>query len=310
MREFFKLNRTLDFVGSFRISTTLSIVAVLASLILLMTKGLNYGVDFKGGAEVQVKFSQTVDIGSLRNSLESGNINFSSVQSIGEANSNEFLIKIAATEADINLSTESVIKFIQSKFSDKGIDIRKTEIVGPKAGEELRSSGIWAMIWSMLGIMVYVGLRFDMKYAPGAVISLIHDVIVTMGVLIITGTEFNLQILGAILALIGYSINDTVVIYDRIREKEQKSQRATISDLMNEGLTETLGRTILTAGTTFAVCVVMFMLGGGVIHDFFYFMDWNNGRNIFFFICGISFSFALLPIHYKPLMEQKSNIRS
>lgn len=270
MREFFKLNRTLDFVGSFRISTTLSIVAVLASLILLMTKGLNYGVDFKGGAEVQVKFSQTVDIGSLRNSLESGNINFSSVQSIGEANSNEFLIKIAATEADINLSTESVIKFIQSKFSDKGIDIRKTEIVGPKAGEELRSSGIWAMIWSMLGIMVYVGLRFDMKYAPGAVISLIHDVIVTMGVLIITGTEFNLQILGAILALIGYSINDTVVIYDRIREKEQKSQRATISDLMNEGLTETLGRTILTAGTTFAVCVVMFMLGGGVIHDFFF----------------------------------------
>ncbi len=270
MREFFKLNKVLNFVGMFRVYTSISVIAVLASLVLLMTKGLNYGVDFKGGAEVQVKFAQSVDTSTLRSALEAENINYSSVQSIGEPSMNEFLIKIAASDKNINTNTESVVQAINTKFADKGIDIRRTEIVGPKAGEELKSAGIWAMIWSMLGIMVYVGLRFDIKYAPGAVVALIHDVIVTLGVLVITQTEFNLQILGAILALIGYSINDTVVIYDRIREKEQSSQRKPIVDLMNEGLTETLGRTILTAGTTFTVCVVMFMLGGGVIHDFFF----------------------------------------
>lgn len=271
MKEFFDLkNKVIDFVGMFPIYTTISSIAFIASIVLLMTKGLNYGVDFKGGAEVQVKFSQSVDTSSLRSTLESQGIKFSSVQSIGEANSNEFLIKIAASEENINASTDAVVKGINTQLADKGIDIRKTEIVGPKAGEQLRAAGIWAMIWSMLGIMVYVGLRFDIKYAPGAVIALLHDAVIVLGVLVLTGKEFNLQILGAILALIGYSVNDTVVIYDRIREKEQGSQRTSIKDLINQGLTETLGRTLLTSGTTFFVCLVMFMIGGGVIHDFFF----------------------------------------
>lgn len=263
-------NKVLDFVGMFPFFTTLSTIAFVGSVVLLMTKGLNYGVDFKGGAEVQVKFTQSVDIGILRDTLESNNIKVSSVQSIGEIGSNEFLVKIAASTDDINVGTDAAVAVINTKLGDKGIDIRRTEIVGPKAGEQLRSSGIWAMIWSVIGIMVYIGLRFDIKYAPGAAISLLHDAVITMGVLVITGKEFNLQILGAILALIGYSINDTVVIYDRIREHEQGSQRASIKDLINKGLTETLGRTFLTAGTTFSVCLVMFLFGGGVIHDFFF----------------------------------------
>lgn len=274
MREFLNLKgKVIDFVGMFPLYTSLSTLIFVGSIVLLMTKGLNYGVDFRGGAEVQVKFTQSVDIGELRNTLESENVKFSSVQSIGESNENEFLIKIANSaegEEDINKITDKVITAISAKLTDKGIDIRKTEIVGAKAGEQLRSAGIWAMIWSMLGIMVYVGLRFDMKYAPGAVVALIHDAVIVMGVFVLTGKEFNLQILGAILALIGYSVNDTVVIYDRIREKEQGSQRAPIKDLINQGLTETLGRTILTAATTFAVCLIMFMVGGGVIHDFFF----------------------------------------
>jgi preprotein translocase subunit SecF len=263
-------NKVVDFVGMFPLFTTLSTLAFIGSVVLLMTKGLNYGVDFKGGAEVQVKFAQSVDIGTLRNTLENNQVNVSSVQSIGDAINNEFLIKIAATSEDINVLTEGVVKVLNSQMGDKGVDIRRTEIVGPKAGEQLRSSGIWAMIWSVIGIMVYVGLRFDIKYAPGAAISLLHDAIITLGIFVLTGKEFNLQILGAILALIGYSINDTVVIYDRIREHEQGSQRAPIKQLINQGLTETLSRTFLTAGTTFTVCLVMFLFGGGVIHDFFF----------------------------------------
>lgn len=271
MKEFFNLKgKVFDFVGMFPLYTSLSTLAFIASVVLLLTKGLNYGVDFKGGAEVQVKFSSAVSTAELRGKLEDKNIKYSSVQNIGDVADSEYLIKIPATDLDINKNTDEAIKSLQENFQDKGVEIRRTEIVGPKAGEQLRSAGIWAMIWSMLGIMVYVGLRFDIKYAPGAVIALIHDSVITLGVFALMGKEFNLQIVGAILALIGYSVNDTVVIYDRIREHEQGSQRAPIKDLINKGLTETLGRTILTAGTTFVVCLIMFLIGGGVIHDFFF----------------------------------------
>lgn len=271
MREFFDLKgKVFDFVGMFPLYTSLSTLAFVGSIVLLMTKGLNYGVDFRGGAEIQVKFSSAVTTSDLRSNLEEKKISYSSVQNIGEVVDSEYLIKIASNDSDINKSTDVVIKALQDNFKDKGMEIRRTEIVGPKAGEQLRSSAIWAMIWSMLGIMVYVGLRFDIKYAPGAVIALIHDSVITLGVFSLIGKEFNLQIVGAILALIGYSVNDTVVIYDRIREHEQGSQRAPIKDLINKGLTETLGRTFLTAGATFLVCLIMYLIGGGVIHDFFF----------------------------------------
>jgi len=264
-------DKVINFVGMFPFMTGVSVFLTIASIVLIFTKGLNFGVDFKGGAEVQVKFAQRVETALLRDAFVKSNITVSSIQTIGDDSSNEFLIKIPVVEGkDINLASTGVIKELKASFPDKGIDIRKTEIVGPKAGEQLRTSGFWAMLWSILGIMVYVGLRFDMKYAPGAVVSLLHDAIIVLGLFVITGKEFNLQILGAILALIGYSVNDTVVIYDRIREHEKSSQQAPIVDLINKGLTETIARTILTAGTTFSVCLIMFLFGGGVIHDFFF----------------------------------------
>jgi preprotein translocase subunit SecF len=266
----FRFSKVIDFVGMFPVMIGLSLVVCLLSFVLLFTKGLTYGVDFKGGAEVQVKFTKYIDAGDFRSSLEKTGLAISQVQQIGEVGENEFLVKVAASEQDINAVAQKVAKEVKDTLGSYGPEIRKIDVVGPKAGEQLRTSGLWAVFWSLIGIMIYIGLRFDFKYAPGAVVSLTHDVLLVLGVFALTGKEFNLQILGAILALVGYSINDTVVIYDRIRENEESGQGNSIKKTINIALTDTLGRTILTAGSTFVVCLFMFLFGGGVIHDFFF----------------------------------------
>ncbi|MDH4466987.1 MAG: protein translocase subunit SecF [Bacteriovoracaceae bacterium] len=266
----FRFSKAINFVSMFPVMTGISALLMILSAVLLVTKGLTYGVDFKGGAEVQVKFSKPTEAGFLRNTLEKTGLSISQVQQIGEPIENEFLIKVAASEKDINAVAQKVSQEVTQTLSDYGPEIRKVDVVGPKAGEQLRISGLWAVFWSLIGIMIYVGLRFDIKYSPGAAISLAHDVLLVLGIFCITGKEFNLQILGAVLALVGYSINDTVVIYDRIRENEEAGRETSLSKLINVALTDTLGRTILTSGCTFVVCLFMFLFGGGVIHDFFF----------------------------------------
>lgn len=259
----------INFTGKFTITTIISTLLVLGSLVLLANKGLNYGVDFKGGAEVQVKFSETVKGVEVRSMLERNKLNVSSIQSIGDESENELLIKVAATEADINHLTTLITDKLSSEFSSKGVEIRRTDIVGPKAGERLRIAGFQAMAWALLAIMIYIGLRFDFKYSPGAIIALFHDVVIILGIFVLTNKEFSLQIVGAILAVIGYSVNDTVVIYDRIREHEAKNTNV-LKKILDLALNETLSRTIMTSLTTLFVSVTMFVMGGGVIHDFFF----------------------------------------
>jgi len=266
----FRFSKAIDFVAMFPIMTGLSVLFCILSLVLLLSKGLTYGVDFKGGAEVQVKFSKYIDAGEVRSALEKSGLAISQVQQIGSAEENEYLVKVAASEKDINAIAQKVASEVSTTLGSFGPEIRKIDVVGPKAGEQLRTSGLWAVFWSLIGIMIYVGLRFDVKYSPGAAISLAHDVLLVLGVFCITGKEFNLQILGAVLALVGYSINDTVVIYDRIRENEEKGIGNSVKKIINTALTDTLGRTFLTAGSTFVVCLFMFLFGGGVIHDFFF----------------------------------------
>lgn len=257
-----------DFVKYFKPTLIVSTIMVLGSLVLIATKGLNFGVDFRGGSEIQVKFAQSIDIAVLRETIENSGVASSAVQSVGDESENEFLIKISSNEADINKATEAVIAGLKAKYPDS--EIRKTDIVGPKAGEELKLSSFQAMFWSIVAIMVYIGLRFDFKFAPGAVLSLFHDAVIVLGIFVLTEKEFSLQIVAAVLALIGYSINDTVVIFDRVREHEEKGVHKDMGTLFNISLNETLSRTVMTAGATLLVCLIMLVMGGGIIHDFFF----------------------------------------
>ncbi|MCB9091596.1 MAG: protein translocase subunit SecF [Halobacteriovoraceae bacterium] len=264
-----KLN--IDFVGKFALAVTISSLAVLGSLYLIFFQGLNLGVDFRGGAEIQVKFAQDVSDVGVRDSLAKSDYNVSSVQSIGEANQNEFLIKVAASkDEDINKLTTKITEHLSESFAAQGIEIRKTDIVGPKAGQQLQISGVYAMLMALAAILIYIGLRFDFKYSPGAVVALFHDVLIICGIFVLTDKEFSLQIVGALLAVIGYSVNDTVVVYDRVREHEEKRVGGKLKEHINNALNETLSRTTLTSATTLFVGIAMFYFGGGIIHDFFF----------------------------------------
>jgi preprotein translocase subunit SecF len=260
----------INFVGKFPIAVIFSSVLVITSIVLFFNKGLRYGVDFKGGAEVQVKFTKTLKLAQIRSALKDNNFNSSQVQSIGEESESQFLIKVSASESDLNLVTDKITKMLSNDFSGFSPVILKTDIVGPKAGEQLRISGFQAMLWALLMIMIYIALRFDYKYSPGAIVALVHDIVIIVGIFIVFDKEFSLQIVGALLAVIGYSVNDTVVVYDRVREHEERSVGQKLKGHINNALNETLTRTILTSITTFMVAGIMFAMGGGVIHDFFF----------------------------------------
>ncbi len=268
MFEVIKSNTKFDFVGKFGIAGFISAILVIGSLFLIATK-MQYGVDFRGGAEIQVKFQKKENLNELRKEMGTAGFTGLTIQTIGEADQNEYLLKVSASEENLNEVTEKVSQTLQTKYQADGVEIRKVDIVGPKAGAELRKSGFLAMLWALLAIMVYVGLRFDFKYSPGAIVALFHDVTIILGIFALTGTEFTLQTVAAILAVIGYSVNDTVIVYDRVREHEAKFVGRDIKEHINNAINETLSRTILTSGTTLFVSATMFFLGGLAIRDFF-----------------------------------------
>ncbi|MAE59464.1 MAG: protein translocase subunit SecF [Halobacteriovorax sp.] len=268
MLEIIKSGTSFNFVSKFSLTSVISVVLVIGSLVALFSK-MSYGVDFRGGAEIQVKFSKTIELNGLRKSLKDDGFNSLTVQSIGEASQNEYLLKVSASEDNLNAVTEKVSASLNQHYSNDGIEIRKVDIVGPKAGAELRKSGFLAMLWALLAIMVYIGLRFDFKYSPGAIVALFHDVSIILGVFAISGTEFTLQTVAALLAVIGYSVNDTVIVYDRVREHEQKFVGRSLSEHINNAVNETLSRTFLTSATTLFISVIMYVFGGLAIRDFF-----------------------------------------
>lgn len=260
----------IDFVKLFKYFALLSLALVVGTIVLFFSKGLNYGVDFRGGVEMQVKFEKTIDASALRNQLD--DLYLSQLQSIGEASQNEFLLKLDTDNMDLNVLSAKVEEVLKQNYADNKFEILKTDIVGPKAGEELRTSAFKAIAWAIIAIMIYLALRFDYKFAPGAVVALIHDIAIIIGVFIITEKEFSLQIVAALLAIIGYSVNDTVVIYDRVREVEQEHPGLSTFEVINRSINETMARTINTSLTTLGVSVVMLIWGGPVIHDFFFAM--------------------------------------
>jgi preprotein translocase subunit SecF len=268
MFELVKPSVNIDFVGKRRLWLGLSLLCIVLTAALFLGKGLNYGIDFTGGAEVQLKVPQTWDIGKVRDEMENGGLKNSKVQQIGDPTSHDFLIKAQGDESSLNKVANQVETILSKSLTANDFKIERVDVVGPAAGQSLRMSGYLSMFYALLCILVYVGIRFDYRYAPGAVLALFHDSVITIGIFILTQKQFDLQILAALLALIGYSNNDTIIVYDRVRETLHAHPELTIEQAVNRSINDTLGRTLLTSICTFLTVFSLWIFGGKVIEDF------------------------------------------
>jgi preprotein translocase subunit SecF len=267
--QFIKQNININFVGKIRYSITFSCILVLLSAISLIAKGgPKYGIDFAGGTLVQVKFLKGVLVGDIRQSLQQMGIEDSAVQPFGDQEANEYLINMQKSAEDLGGLSEQVEEQFLKNFGQDSFEIRRVEMVGPKVGRDLRRKGFLAVSFSLLGMLLYIWWRFELRFGIGAIIALAHDVTVTMGALSITNRAIDLPIIAAVLTVVGYSVNDTIIVCDRIRENLRKMRTETLPKIINTSINMTLSRTILTAGTTLLVVVALFIFGGGVIHDF------------------------------------------
>ncbi len=261
-------NTHIDFIGKKKITLWISTVAILVSLgSIFLHGGLRYGVDFAGGLVIEVKFSKAVDISEVRNAVDAAGLRDAVVQKFG--GENEFLIRVEKTTGDLEALSKSIQISLQERFKDKPLEIRRVELVGPKVGKDLKTKAMWAVGLAFLGILIYVGFRFhEFSYGLGGIVALFHDVMVTFGAISIFNIEFSLNVLAVILTIIGFSINDTIVIFDRVRENVKKMRKEDMVTVFNVSINETLGRTILTTGTVMMVVLILFFFAGEVIHDF------------------------------------------
>jgi preprotein translocase subunit SecF len=269
MFQLFKKDSNIDFMKSSRLCALISTVLVLASLTAFFVKGLNYGVDFTGGIELNVKFnSEEVTTQKVREIMSQVKVADLQVQKFSDDSNNEYLIRVKGADENLGDITKEMEKNLSDNFAAGEYEIRKVDVVGPKVGRELKLSGLYALIYAMLGIFIYVAIRFDYKFSPGAVIALLHDSIIVIGVFAITQYQFTLSTIAALLTVIGYSVNDTIVVYDRIRETMAKQKGTSLHDVINRGINDTLRRTILTSFTTMLVVTMLLVFGGATLWDF------------------------------------------
>lgn len=261
-------NTKIDFIGKRFIAFAFSAILLLGSIGLLFTNGLNFGIDFTGGTLIEVRVStNSLDIGSLRkelNSLELGGI---SLQEFGAPN--DLLIRMPEQDGGADQQKAAINKvraLLDSTY--ESVDYRRTEFVGPQVGEELKRQGFMAVIFSMLGMLAYIWFRFEWQFSVSAIIALLHDSIAIIGLFALTQMEFNLSTVAAILMIAGYSINDTVVVFDRIRENLRKFKKMPIAELLNKSVNQTLSRTLVTSLTTLLALVSLWAFGGEVIRGF------------------------------------------
>jgi preprotein translocase subunit SecF len=268
MLELVRPGTQIDFVGKKNLWMLLSLLSLGLTIILFFTRGLNYGIDFTGGAEVQLRLDPVWEIGKLREELELGGLKSLKVQQIGLPVENQYLIQSQGEEGNLNLVAKNVESILEKKLKKEQFEIQRVDVVGPQAGSSLRMSGFLSMFYALLCILIYVHFRFDYRYSPGAVLALFHDTVVTLGIFMITQKQFDLQILAALLALIGYSNNDTIIVYDRVRETVERHPELSIDKAVNRAINETLGRTLLTSLCTWISVFSLWLLGGKVIEDF------------------------------------------
>lgn len=266
--EIIRPGTAIPFTKYRNIAVALSTLVNLAVLVLLITKGPNMGVDFAGGTVVQLKFQQKVSIADIRRTLTPIGLGDSVIQDFGETSSNEFLVRLERTAIEFGALGEKIRGALAAQFGEKQVEIRRVESVGPKVGKELRERATWSVIAATVMMGVYIWFRFELRFGVGAVIAVIHDVLVTIGALVLAQYEFDLTIVAALLTIVGFSVNDTVIVCDRIRENMRKSKRLGLEMVINTSINETLSRTIITTGTALLVLVALFVLGGAVIRPF------------------------------------------
>jgi preprotein translocase SecF subunit len=256
-------SRSINFIGKRHIALALSAVLILGSIGFFAWRGeKNFGVDFTGGDLVVLGTKENVPLADLRRSVEGANLGETTLQTAMEDGRELITVQSKFGTAD------AIVAKLQQDFPQAGLTIEQTDTVGPRIGKELAGRSLFALALGLLGILIYVTLRFEFSYALGALVALLHDVIITIGVFALFGREISLVMVGAVLTIAGYSINDTIVVFDRVREGLMSGRRGTVAQIMNACINETLGRTILTGGTTLLATAALYFFGGPVLSDF------------------------------------------
>lgn len=263
--EIFNPHSNIDFLRWRRVSVTISVILIILSLLAIGVRGLNYGLDFTGGVLVEVNYQQPIDTGEVRGALTSAGFDNAVVQSLGGTRDVSIRLQPKGkTNAD--QVAGNVLKALQAKRHD--VTLTRHDFVGPQVGAELRNSGVIAVIVVIVGIMIYLGLRFEKRFAVAALASEIHDTLITVGILAAVQREFDMTVLASVLAVVGYSINDKVVVFDRVREIFRLTRKAEPVDVLNRAINSTLSRTIITALFTAITMAALYFFGGPVVHGF------------------------------------------
>jgi preprotein translocase subunit SecF len=267
MKKHLFKNLNLPFMSWRREAMFFSAALILVSIGAIALRGLNFGLDFTGGTLIEVGYEDAVELESVRGGLAAGGVSGGTVQHFGTPR--DVLIRIAPEgELDVGADLSDRVFRALSAGADGKVELRRVEFVGPQVGEELTNDGGLAMLYALLGILIYVGLRFEYRFAVGSVIALVHDVLITVGVFALFQIPFDLPVLAAVLAVIGYSLNDTIVVFDRIRENFRKIRKGDVVSVINTSLNQTISRTLVTSFTTLLVLLALFIFGGEIIHGF------------------------------------------
>lgn len=256
--------KVIDFMRFRHIATALSVALMLVCLVSLFVRPLNLALDFTGGTLLELTYEQPVETADVRDALSAAN--YAGVTVVNYGSEHDVLVRMQA-----NLSTEegqTIVDMLQQKSEAGHITLKRVENVGPQVGDELKEKGFLALLLSFVGVLIYVAMRFQYKFAAGGIIALIHDALITVGMFSLFGWEFDLNVLAAVLAIIGYSINDTIVIFDRIRENFRTMRKTEVAEIINVSLTQTLSRTIMTSTVTLLAVIALFCFGGETIHGF------------------------------------------
>jgi len=263
--ELFRYKQPINFMGASRKFGLLSLVLVLLSWGLIFTKGFNYGIDFAGGTLIQLKYDGEAPLKKIREDLARHKA-FKDATVTYFGSRSEVVIRTKSSSKSVG---KDVGDEVRTMLKDTGsFEVRRVDMVGPKIGSELKEKGLMAMVLAILGILIYVSVRFEWRFALASVLALVHDVSIAMGAIVLFGIEVNLDILAALLTLLGYSLNDTIIVFDRIREGLQKIKDPDLAGIINESITRTLSRTVLTSLTTFFVVLSLFLFGGEIIYGF------------------------------------------
>ena len=298
------MNNKFDFSSKFRVANIFSLFIFISSIAFILFKGLNYGIDFKGGTLIELRANNT-DAASIRSTLNSMNLGDVNVKKFGKEG--DYLIKVEQKENNDN----KIIPLIKKKLSENlntETNFRRVENVGPKVSSELLQSGIIAISLSLAAMLFYIWIRFEWQFSIGSIIALFHDVGITMGIFSILSLEINLSIIAAVLTIVGYSMNDTVVIYDRIRENLNKYTRLNISEIANLSINDTLARTIITSATTLLALLSIFILGGEILRGFSFAMILGVIIGTYSSIFVASPMLEFFKVTYKTLEKEEEKI--